>query len=142
MSYCTDPDQEKCVISCFQRVSTLTHINMVFPIVAHPTPWDHDVNNSESTLYQKAFIWIWPILAQWFWRRFLNDPTQFLHFCNYLPFEEDMALYLNNLEFSLPKDDLCQVWSKLVQWFWRRSRKCKSLQTDGQTDNGRSDQVS
>jgi hypothetical protein len=28
-------------------------------------------------------------LAQWFWRRrFLNDPTPFLHVCDYLPFEE------------------------------------------------------
>jgi hypothetical protein len=25
----------------------------------------------------------------------LNDPTPFLHFCNYLPFEEDLALNLN-----------------------------------------------
>jgi hypothetical protein len=34
------------------------------------------------------------------WKRFLNDPNPFLHFCNYLPFEEDtLALYLNNLEF-------------------------------------------
>jgi hypothetical protein len=43
------------------------------------------------------------------WRRFLNDPTPFLHFCDYLPFEEDLTLYLNNLEFPLPKDDFCQV---------------------------------
>jgi hypothetical protein len=28
------------------------------------------------------------------------------HFCNYRPFEEDLALYLNNLEFPLHKDDL------------------------------------
>jgi hypothetical protein len=48
-------------------------------------------------------------MAQWFWRRFLNDPTPSLHFCDYLPFEEDLALYLNNLEFPLPKDDLRQV---------------------------------
>jgi hypothetical protein len=34
-----------------------------------------------------------------------------------------------------PKDDLCQVWLKLAQWFWR-SRKCKSLQTEGQEDDG------
>jgi hypothetical protein len=33
-----------------------------------------------------------------------------------------------------PKDHLCQVWLKLAQRFWKRSRKCKSLQTDGQTD--------
>jgi hypothetical protein len=56
---------------------------------------------------------IWRILAQWFWRRFLNDPT-LLQFCNYLPFEEDMALCLNNLESPLPKDDLYQVWLKLA----------------------------
>jgi hypothetical protein len=42
------------------------------------------------------------------------------HFCNYLPFEEDLALYLNNLEFFLPKDDLYQVWLKLAYWSWRR----------------------
>ena len=25
---------------------------------------------------------------------FLNEPTPFLHFCDYLPFEEDLALYI------------------------------------------------
>jgi hypothetical protein len=46
-------------------------------------------------------------LAQWFWRRkFWNDPTQFLHFCDYLPFEKDMVLYLNKLEFRSSKDNL------------------------------------
>ena len=45
---------------------------------------------------------VWLKLALWFWRRrFLNDPTPFLHFCNYLPLEEDLALYLNKLEFPL-----------------------------------------
>jgi hypothetical protein len=127
-------------------------------------------------------------LAQWFWRRrFLNDPTPFWHFCDYLPLEEGLALYLNKLEFPLPKDnvyqvwlylacwfwrrrflkkkfsvfllfcyylplergnplhlnklespspkdDMRKVWLKLAQWFWRRSWKCKSLQTDDQTD--------
>jgi hypothetical protein len=52
----------------------------------------------------------WLKLAQWFWRkRFLNDPTPFLHFCYYLLFEEDLALYLNTLEFPSPKDNLYQV---------------------------------
>ena len=64
---------------------------------------------------------IWPILTQWFWiRRFFKDPTPFLHFCNYLPFEEDLALNLNNSDFTLPKDDLCQIWLKLACLFWRR----------------------
>jgi hypothetical protein len=44
-------------------------------------------------------------LVQWFWRkRFLNDPTQILHFGDYLPFEEDLAIYLKKLESPLPKN--------------------------------------
>jgi hypothetical protein len=35
----------------------------------------------------------WLKLALWFWGRILNDPTPFLHFCDHLPFEEDLALY-------------------------------------------------
>jgi hypothetical protein len=38
-----------------------------------------------------------------------NDLAKFLHFYDYLPFEEDLALYLNNSKFSLSKDDLYQV---------------------------------
>jgi hypothetical protein len=30
---------------------------------------------------------------------FKRLPTPFLHFCDYLLFEEDLALYLNKLEF-------------------------------------------
>jgi hypothetical protein len=49
-------------------------------------------------------------MAQWFTRRkYLNDPTLYLHFCDYPPFEEDLALYLNNLESQSPNDDLYQV---------------------------------
>ena len=67
----------------------------------------------------------------------------FLLFCDYLPLEKSNPINFNNLESPLPKDDLCQVWLKLVQRF-RRSRKCKSLQTDKQQDiltmdNGRSE---
>ena len=38
------------------------------------------------------------------------------------------------------KDALCQIWLKLAQWFLRRSRNRKSLQTYGQTD-GRTDRL-
>jgi hypothetical protein len=48
--------------------------------------------------------------------KILNDPTPFLHFYDYLPFEKDLAHY----EFPLPKDDLYQVLLKLACWFWRR----------------------
>ena len=27
---------------------------------------------------------------------------------------------MNNLESPSPKDDLCPVWLKLAQWFWRK----------------------
>ena len=38
-------------------------------------------------------------------------------FRNYLPFEKDGTLHLNQLDF---KNDFCDVWLKLSQWFWRR----------------------
>jgi hypothetical protein len=44
-------------------------------------------------------------LAKWSLGRFLNDPALILHFYFYLPFEEDLPLYSNKLEFSSPKDD-------------------------------------
>ena len=63
----------------------------------------------------------WLKLAQWFWRRgFLNFINVFSPFPNYLPLEKGRALLLNKLESPSPKDNLCQVWLKLAQWFWRR----------------------
>jgi hypothetical protein len=41
------------------------------------------------------------------------------HFCDYLFFEEDLALYLIKLEFPSPKDKLYQVWLNLACWLWR-----------------------
>ena len=35
-------------------------------------------------------------------------------FRNYLPLEENGALYLKKLVFPSPKDALCQVWLKLT----------------------------
>jgi hypothetical protein len=68
------------------------------------------LNNALSPPLKDNLCQAWLKLVQWFCRRrFLNDPTQFLHFCNYLSFDENLAHYLNNLEFPLPKDDLYQV---------------------------------
>jgi hypothetical protein len=47
-------------------------------------------------------------------------PHTILHFCDYLPFEKDLALDLYNSEFPLPKDDLYQVWLKLALCSLRR----------------------
>jgi hypothetical protein len=59
--------------------------------------------------------------------KFLNDPTLIWHFCDYLLFEEDLALYLNNFEFTTPKGRLHQVLLKLANWFWRRFLKIYSV---------------
>jgi hypothetical protein len=68
------------------------------------------LNKFESHSLKDNLCQVWLKLAQWFWRRrFLNDPTPFLHFCDYRPFEEDLALYLSKLEFPLPKYNLHQV---------------------------------
>ena len=40
---------------------------------------------------------------------FLNFVNVFSPFRNYLPLEKGMALHLNNLEFPIPKDALCQL---------------------------------
>ena len=60
----------------------------------------------------------------------------FLLFCHYLPLEKGVILHLNKFESPSPKDDLCQVWLKLAQSFWKRCQKCKSLQADGRQPTG------
>ena len=45
---------------------------------------------------------------------YLKLVNVFSQFCIYFPLEKGGALYLNQLESLLPKDDLCQVWLKLV----------------------------
>jgi hypothetical protein len=90
------------IISPWRRAIYFVWINLI------PTPMDD-------------LCQAWLKLAQWFWRRrFLNESTPFSHFCDYLPFEEDLAIYLNKLEFSSSKDNLYQVWLNLACWFWRR----------------------
>ena len=51
---------------------------------------------------------------------FLISTMYFRYFVIILPLEKGGALHLNKLESSQPKDALCQVWMKLIQWFWRR----------------------
>jgi hypothetical protein len=63
----------------FQYKHKWIWFSLLWPLPA-PTPGDHDLKILESTLYQIAFMSIWTILTQWLLRRFLNDPTPFLHF--------------------------------------------------------------
>jgi hypothetical protein len=52
---------------------------------------DHELNKIDSALYQEALMEILAFMVLWFMRRkYLNDPTLFLHFCDYPPFEEDL----------------------------------------------------
>jgi hypothetical protein len=98
-----------------------------------------DLYNFEFPLPKDDLYQVLLKLACWFWkRRFLKIFSKFSLFRYYLPLKKVSPLHLNNLESPSPKDDLCHVWLKLAQWFWRRSRKCKSLRTDGLTD-GRTD---
>jgi hypothetical protein len=50
-------------------------------------------------------------------RKYLNDPTLFLHCSDYYPFEEDLNIHLNKLEFPSFKKSLYQVWLKLGRCF-------------------------
>jgi hypothetical protein len=70
-------------------------------------------------------------LRQGICRRFFKMFSVFLLFCYYLPLGTGVALHLKTFASPNPKDDLCQVWLKLAQWFWR-SPKCKKnyIQTD------------
>jgi hypothetical protein len=60
-------------------------------------------------------------LACWFWRRrILKIFSAKSLFCYYFPLGKGYPLLLKKLIFPSPKDDLCQVWLKLAQCFWRR----------------------
>jgi hypothetical protein len=62
------------------------------------------LSNLKSPTPKDDFCKVWLKLAKCFWkRRFLNDSIPFLHFCDYLPFEEELALYLINLNFPHPR---------------------------------------
>jgi hypothetical protein len=114
------------MFSVFLLLCYYLPLEMVNPLHLNKLEFPSPKNN----LYQVRLN-----LACWFWRRFLKMFSVFLLFCYYLPFEMGNPLHLNKLESPSPRDDLCQVWLKLAQWFWRRIQKCKSL-TDRLTDDG------
>ena len=95
------------------------------------------LNKLESPLRRDNLYQVWLNLACWFWRRrsifFLNFQCTFT-LLPLSPLGEGQSPSFEQTWIPSPKDDLCQVWLKLAQRFWRRSRKCKSLQTDRQAD--------
>ena len=74
-----------------------------------------------NPLYPKMrcvrFGWHWP---PWFWRRrFLNSSMYFCFF-EIISLGKSGALHLNKYEFPSLKNAFCQVWLKVVQWFWEK----------------------
>ena len=66
----------------------------------------------------EKFGWNWPSGS---WEEdFFNFVNVFSLFRNYLRLEKGCALHLNKLEPPSPKDALCQIWLRLVQWSRRR----------------------
>jgi hypothetical protein len=64
-----------------------------------------DFPSPQDNLYQ-VFIEFGLLVLE---KKIIKKTTLFLHFCDYVPFEEDLALYLNKFAFPLPKDNLYQV---------------------------------
>ena len=95
------------------------------------------LNELESPSPEDSLCQVWLKLAQWFWRRFLKVVNYVYYFPIISPFGKGVALHLNKLQSSSPRDTLCQVLLKLAQWFWRRRWKCEKF-TDGRTDRRRS----
>ena len=106
---------EKKIFENFQCIFTLS---LLFPLGEGLSPSIVQIWISLTQgWFVPSLVKIGPLVLK---KIFLNDSTPFLHFCDYLPIEEDLALYLNKLKFPSPKDNLYQVWLNLACWFWRR----------------------
>ena len=87
------------------------------------------LNKLQSPSPKGALCQVWLKLFQWFFRRrFWNFVNVISLFRNYHLLEKGGTFYLNKLESPSPNDALCQVWLKLVLWFWRRW-KCEKFST-------------
>lgn len=53
-----------------------------------------------------------------------------------------MALHVNKLEFSSPKNTLCQVWLIMAQWFWEVDENMKGLRRRQRTGKSWSGKLS
>jgi hypothetical protein len=63
---------------------------MSSPFVILPRRRGYVINKFEFVLCQVAFTWIWALSSSVVLEKMYDDLTQFLHFCDYLPFEEDV----------------------------------------------------
>jgi hypothetical protein len=104
--------------------SISTHVNMVFPLVS-PSDTTFGTMIWRNLNRDLHYVRKFSCECELFWlsgsreEKFLMSSSNVLHFLNYLPFEEDLTLYFDHFELSLPRDYLYQVWLKLAGWFWR-----------------------
>ena len=78
------------------------------------------LNQFESALSKDALCQVWLKLAQWFWKEnFQISPMYFRYFVIIFPLKRAWPFIWANLNPPSSKDDFCQVWWKLVRWFWR-----------------------
>jgi hypothetical protein len=101
-------------------------IQCIFTLLLSPPLREGLSPSFEQTWIPSPQGWFVPSLVkigQVVLKKFFKWPQSFSYFCDYLPFEEDLALYLNKFEFLSAKDNLYQVWSNMACWISRRFLK-------------------
>ena len=102
----------------------LERLSIYFHDFAIISPWKKGgtlhLNKLDFPSAKDDFCQVWLKLTQWFWRRrFLNLSIYFHDFAIISPWKKGGALHLNKLDFPSAKDDFCQVWLKLTQFFFK-----------------------
>ena len=80
-------------------------------------PESYSATNSKNCTYiycaEKVALGL-DLISPYFYSVRERTVSVFSLFRNYLSLEKNVALYLNKLESTLPKDVLCQVWLRLA----------------------------
>ena len=85
-----------------------------FSIISPCKRWTPCFNKLESPSSKDVLCQVWLKLTNWFWRgRIFNFINIFSLFCNHLPLEKDVVLYLNKLNSLYPRM-LCTKFN----WKW------------------------
>ena len=130
---------------------TLHSVSDDTPLSAHSKGiWTNSFINEHPSIWNIIYFWknykkkLWMILEFYGMLFFIyeNSTSEMLflpvplHDCHWLC---HLQLYIDfflkrielrkKFEFPAPKDCLCQVWLKLVQWFWRQRWKCYMFMT-------------
>jgi hypothetical protein len=105
--------------------SPLSYISVIISPLKRTWPfiWTN-LNSFHPRIICTKFDWFWPTGPGE--EDFSNLTLSLLSplgerlFRYYLPLERDYSLSLKIPKSSLSKDDVCQVWLKLAQWFWKQ----------------------